>query len=132
MRVSCHHNVGIYGAKGAWIVNPGSLSYGRGRDVATDQAGYALLDWSAALGWQVSLHTVHYDSARLHAKLLACVDDYPIAAFIANRLRPPGTNPVPEERYDFTRFRWGDAPDWWEQRDSLPAWQALRGAAAHG
>jgi len=33
---------------------------------------------------------------------------------------------VPDPRFDFLAFRWGDAPDWWEARDDLPAWQALR------
>jgi len=24
-------------------------------------------------------------------------------------------------------WRWGDAPDWWEDRDDLPEWRRLRG-----
>ena len=36
------------------IVNPGSLSYGRGRDAVVGKATYALLDWSAARGWQAT------------------------------------------------------------------------------
>lgn len=108
------------------IVNPGSLSYGRGRDAIVGQAGYALLDWSARTGWQATLHTVRYDPAPLHAALLALRGDYPVAAYIANRMRPAGAAAVPEQRFDFVRFRWGDAPAWWERRDELADWRALR------
>jgi hypothetical protein len=55
---------------------------------------------------------------------------YPIAAFIANRVRPEGIEEIQEERLDHVRYRWGDAPDWWDGRDSLPAWRLLRGEAA--
>lgn len=110
---------------GALIVNAGSLSYGRGRDNIIGRATYALLDWSAATGWQATLREVCYDPRPMHAALLAARDDYPIAASIANRMRPPGTDPVPEQRLDFIRFRWGDAPSWWAQRDQLAAWHAL-------
>ena len=109
------------------IVNPGSLSYGRGRDAIVGRATYALLDWSAATGWQATLREVRYDPEPMHAALLALRGDYPVAAYIANRMRPPDAEPVPEQRLDFIRFRWGDAPAWWEQRDELPAWRALRG-----
>ncbi|MEJ5198058.1 MAG: metallophosphoesterase family protein [Anaerolineae bacterium] len=109
------------------IVNPGSLSYGRGRDAVVGRAGYALLDWSARTGWQATLHTVEYDPAPLHAALLALRGDYPVAGYVANRMRPPGAATVPEQRLDFIRFRWGDAPEWWERRDELAAWRALRG-----
>ncbi len=113
---------------GTLIVNPGALSYGRGKDAALGQAGYALLDWSAATGWQATLHTAHYDPAPLHAALLAQRGDYPVAAFLANRMRPPAAPPVPEAQvFDFIRYRWGEAPTWWERRDELPAWRALRG-----
>jgi predicted phosphodiesterase len=112
------------------IVNPGSLSYGRGRDAVVGRASYALLDWSAHAGWQAVIHTVHYDPAPLHAALLALRGDYPVAEYIANRLRPAGVAAVPEQRLDFIRFRWGDAPGWWERRDELPAWRALRGDGA--
>ncbi len=108
------------------IVNPGSLSYGRGRAAAVGQASYALLDWSGRTGWQVSLHTVRYDPAPLHAALLALRGDYPVAAYIANRMRPADAVAVEEPELDFVRFRWGDAPAWWEERDDLPAWRALR------
>lgn len=113
-------------AQGTLIVNPGCLSYGRGKDAGVGRAGYALLDWSARGGWQVTLRTVHYDPQPLYAALLALRGDYPIAAFLANRLRPAGAPVVPERRLDFIRYRWGEAPDWWEQRDDLPAWRELR------
>jgi hypothetical protein len=51
---------------------------------------------------------------------------YPIAAFIANRVRPAGVEKGPEERVDYMHYRWGDAPPWWEERDALPAWRRLR------
>jgi predicted phosphodiesterase len=53
------------------IVNPGPLSYRRGRSHDSGWAGYALVDWSAGTGWQASLHVVHYDPGRLHRDLLA-------------------------------------------------------------
>ena len=109
------------------IVNPGSLSYGRGRDAVVGKATYALLDWSAAQGWQATMRAVHYDAAPLHAALLAWRGDYPAAAYVANRMRPAGVAAVPEQPFDFVRFRWGDAPAWWERRDELPAWRDLRG-----
>ena len=108
------------------IINPGTLSYGRGKDARPGRATYMLLDWTAVEGWRVTTREVFYDLKALHTALLALRDDYPLAAFVANRMRPPGSEIVPEQSYDFTRFRWGDAPDWWEVRDSLPEWQALR------
>jgi predicted phosphodiesterase len=109
------------------IVNPGALGYGRGPNAGVGRADYALLNWSAAAGWQVAFRTVRYDPAPLHRALLALRGDYPIAAYIANRNRPDGIAAVPAERLDFVRYRWGDAPDWWEQRDALPVWRVLRG-----
>lgn len=110
------------------IVNPGSLSYNRGRTRGAGRADYALLDWAAPTGWRATLRTVPYDPAPLHAGLLARRGDFPIASFIANRVAGPGVARVPEEqRPDFIRYRWGDAPDWWAGRDALPAWRALRG-----
>ena len=109
------------------IVNPGALGYGRGPNAGVGRADYALLDWSAAAGWQVTCRTVRYDPTPLHRALLALRGDYPVAAFTANRNRPAGTAAVPDERLDFVRYRWGDAPDWWEERDALPVWRALRG-----
>jgi len=58
----------------------------------------------------VTLHEVRYDPGPMHAALLALRGDYPVAAYIANRMRPSGAEPVPERRLDFIRFRWGDAP----------------------
>jgi predicted phosphodiesterase len=113
-------------APGPLIVNPGSLSYGRGKDAAIGRATYAVLDWSAPHGWQVTPRQVFYDPAPMHAALLALRDDYPMAGYVANRMRPPGVEQVPERGFDFVRFRWGEAPPWWEQRDELPAWRALR------
>jgi hypothetical protein len=141
------------------IVNPGPLSYRRGRAHDPGWAGYALLDWSASGGWQAGFYVVHYDPTPLYQALLAMVREathriqepdrctgktmspdgiaeeidlstYPIAAFIANRVRPEGAEKIPEERLDHVRYRWGDAPDWWDERDSLPAWRLLRGEAA--
>ncbi len=112
------------------IVNPGALGYGRGPNAGAGRADYALLDWSAAAGWQVTFRTVHYDPTPLHRALLALRGDYPVAAFVANRLRPASSAAVPDEGFDFVRYRWGDAPDWWEERDALPAWRALRGDGA--
>lgn len=112
--------------RGTLIVNAGSLSYGRGSGTEPGRAEYALLDWSAATGWQATLRMVYYDPEPLHRALLERAD-YPIAAFIANRMRPAGAATVPERPFDFIRYRWGDAPDWWDERDDLPAWRALRG-----
>jgi predicted phosphodiesterase len=138
------------------IVNPGPLSYRRGRADDSGWAGYALLDWSASAGWQASLHVVRYDPAPLHRALLAMarkpadriqgpdlspepaaslrgprteidLSTYPIAGFIANRVRPEGAEKVSEERLDYLRYRWGDAPGWWEGRDGLGAWRRLLG-----
>jgi hypothetical protein len=108
------------------ILNPGALGYGRGKDAIPGQASYALLDWSATKGWQATLLVTHYDPTPLHQALLAQRDDYPIAAWMANRMRPPGTVEVPAQSPDYVRFRWGNAPEWWEERDDLPDWQALR------
>lgn len=109
------------------LVNPGALSYGRGPSQGAGRAGYALLDWSARAGWRATLRTVVYDPEPPHRALLAMRGNYPVAAFIANRVRPPGAAVVPETRPDFISHRWGDAPDWWAERDSLPDWQAIRG-----
>jgi predicted phosphodiesterase len=114
----------------AVIVNPGALGYGRGANAGAGRASYVLLDWSAAAGWQVTFRTVHYDPEPLHRALLAWRGDYPVAAYVANRLRPAGSVVIPDEGLDFVRYRWGDAPDWWEERDALPAWRALRGDGA--
>lgn len=113
--------------RGTLIVNTGSLSYGRGKGKEQGRAEYALLDWSAATGWQATLRMVRYDPAPLHRALLERVDDYPIAGFIANRMRPDEAAAVSENALDFIRYRWGDAPDWWDERDNLPAWRTLRG-----
>jgi hypothetical protein len=118
-------------ARHTLIVNPGSLSYGRGRDAIAGRVTYALLDWSATGGWQATVRAVRYDPGPLHAALLALRGDYPVAAYMANRMRPPEIAPAPEQRLDLIRFRWGDAPAWWEQRDELPAWRTLRGEAEH-
>ncbi len=109
------------------IISPGTVSYGRGRDKAVGVAEYALLDWSQAGGWQVTVRRVGYDVGKLHRALLACRGDFPVAEAIANRMRPPGAEIVPGRSPDFIRWRWGDAPDWWEDRDSLPEWRRLRG-----
>ncbi len=108
------------------IVSPAGLSYGRGAHKGPGRAQYALLDWTAQTGWQATLRTVPYDPAPLHRALLAMRGDYPAAAFMANRMRPLDAAIVPAESFDYVRHRWGDAPKWWEQRDGLPAWQALR------
>ena len=105
---------------GTLIVNPGSLSYGRGRDAIVGRATYSLLDRSAATGWQATLREVRYDPGPMHAALLALRGDYPVAAYIANRLRPPDAEPVPEQRLDFIRFRWGDTPAWWSSAVICP------------
>jgi hypothetical protein len=112
------------------IINAGSLSYGRGRNKGTGRADYALLDWSAATGWQATNCTVTYDPGPLHRALLERVGDYPIAGWVANRVRAADAADVPEENIDFVGHRWGDAPDWWEARDRLPEWCALRGEEA--
>jgi predicted phosphodiesterase len=141
------------------IVNPGPLSYRRGRAHDSGWAGYALFDWSASAGWQASLRAVRYDPAPLHRALLAMarrpadrtqgpdfspglvasprgtrteidLSTYPIAGFIANRVRPGGAEKVSEERLDYLCYRWGDAPGWWDARDGIDAWRRLRGDAA--
>ena len=96
-------------------------------NVAVAYVEGALLDWSAAAGWRVSFRSVRYDPEPLHRALLALRGDYPVAAYVANRQRPASAAAVPDEPLDFVRYRWGDAPAWWEQRDELPAWRALRG-----
>lgn len=108
------------------IISPAGLSYGRGRKKGVGRAEYALLDWSAQAGWQATLRTVHYDPSLLHRALLVLDGDYPIAAYMANRMRPADTEVTPDETPDFVRYRWGEAPAWWDERDDLPAWQALR------
>ena len=109
------------------IINAGSLSYGRGRNKETGRADYALLDWSATTGWQATLRTVKYDPGPLHRRVLDRIGDYPVAGWVANRVRGPEAADVPEETLDFVGHRWGDAPDWWEERDRLPEWRRLRG-----
>jgi len=106
------------------------LGYGRGLNTDIGRADYAVLDWTAAAGWQATFRTVPYDPEPLHRALLALRGDYPVAAYVANRMRPSHAAPVPDEGLDFVRYRWGDAPDWWEERDALPVWRALRGDGA--
>ena len=53
-----------------------------------------------------------------------------VAAYVASRQRPASAASVPDEPLDFVRYRWGDAPDWWEERDELPVWRMLRGDGA--
>jgi nucleotide-binding universal stress UspA family protein len=112
------------------VVNPGALGYGRGANAGVGRADYALLDWPAAAGWRVSFRSVSYDPEPLHRALLALRGDYPVAAYVANRMRPSHAAPVPDEGLDFVRYCWGDAPDWWEERDALPVWRGLRGDGA--
>jgi predicted phosphodiesterase len=110
------------------VVSPGSLSYGRGREKEIGRADYALLEWGHRTGWQVTLRAVRYDPEPLWRGLLRFREDFPVAAVLANRLRPPGAEAVSEPvAPDYIRYRWGDAPEWWERRDELPAWRALRG-----
>ena len=109
------------------IVSPGTMSYGRGREKEIGRADYALLDWGQHRGWQATLRPVRYDPEPVWQGLLQCRGDFPVAAAIANRMRPAGEDAVPEVAPDFIRWPWGDAPEWWEQRDDLPAWRALRG-----
>lgn len=119
---------GAHGRPGIRIVNTGHLSYGRGGSAGVGQAEYALLDWTAPGGWQATLKVVPYDPKPLHRALLTQRGAYPIAAFMANRMRPAGAAAVPDVHPDFIRYRWGDAPTWWESRDALPAWRTVRGA----
>ncbi len=110
------------------IVSPGTASYGRGREKEIGRADYALLDWGHQTGWQVTLRPVYYDARPLYEGLVAWRDEFPTAAHIANRLRPPGVERIPETAApDYIRWRWGDTPVWWDQRDELPAWRKLRG-----
>lgn len=109
------------------IVSPGTASYGRGREKEAGRAGYALLDWEHRTGWKVTLRAVHYDSRPVYDALVALQDRFPLATNMANRVRPPGVDLIPELRPDFLRWRWGDAPPWWDKRDDLPAWRRLRG-----
>ena len=102
------------------IVNPGALGYGRGANTGVGRAEYTLLDWSAAAGWNAPFRAVSYDPEPLHRALLALRGDYPVAAYVANRMRPSGSAAIPDEGLDFVRYRWGDAPDWWEDRDDAP------------
>jgi predicted phosphodiesterase len=112
------------------IVSPGTVSYGRGREKEVGRADYALLDWASGPGWKVDVRVVHYDTRPLYDGLLALQGDYPLAANMANRMRPAGVAEIPESKPDFIRWRWGDPPLWWDQRDELPAWRALRGETA--
>jgi predicted phosphodiesterase len=109
------------------IASPGSLSYGRGRRKESGRIDYALLDWGQRTGWQATLRAVRYDTRPMYEGLLALDGAFPLAANIANRVRPPGVAEVPEPKPDFIRWRWGDAPLWWDDRDEIPAWRALRG-----
>jgi predicted phosphodiesterase len=109
------------------IVSPGTASYGRGPQKETGRADYALLDWRHQTGWQVTLRAVRYDTTAMYESLVALQDQFPLATNMANRARPPGVGLIPERRPDFIRWRWGDAPLWWDRRDELPAWRALRG-----
>jgi predicted phosphodiesterase len=108
------------------IISPGTVSYGRGQQKAAGRADYALLDWEHKTGWQVTLHAVRYDTRPMYDALLALQDSFPIAANMANRVRPPGVPEIPEPKPDFIRWRWGDPPPWWDRRDELPAWNELR------
>lgn len=109
------------------IISPGTVSYGRGREKEIGRADYVLLDWGQRSGWQVTLRSARYDIRPVHQGLLDLLGDFPVAGAIANRVRPPGVEPVPDRAPDFIRWRWGDAPDWWWRRDDLPEWRALRG-----
>jgi predicted phosphodiesterase len=109
------------------VASPGTVSYGRGREKTTGRADYALLDWGQRTGWQVTLRAVRYDIQPMYDSLLALDGAFPMAANMANRIRPAGVEPVPEPTPDFIRWRWGDAPLWWDARDESPAWRALRG-----
>ncbi len=112
------------------VVSPGTTSYGRGREKEAGRADYALLDWSRQGGWRVTLRPVRYDTRALYRALVALDGEFPLATNMANRLRPPGTDPRPERTADFIKWRWGDAPLWWDEREASPAWQALRGDEA--
>ena len=109
------------------IVSAGTVSYGRGREKETGRADYALLEWGQPTGWRVTVRPVYYDIRPVHQGLLSLLGDFPVAGAMANRMRPPGVDPVSDRSPDFIGWRWGDVPDWWERRDELPAWQALRG-----
>ena len=128
--VVCGHTHAIlerHGPDGTKILNPGALGYGRGRDDHPGRASYALLDWSATKGWQASVHVTRYDPMPLYSALLALCGDYPIAGWMANRMRPAGMSKVPERRPDYVGYRWGNEPAWWETRDEISAWRSLRG-----
>lgn len=110
------------------IVSPGTLSYGRGREKEIGRADYALLDWGQRTGWEATLRVVRYDPEPLWKGLVRFSASYPVAAVLANRLRPEGAPALPETLApDYIRWRWGDTPAWWERRDDLPEWRALRG-----
>lgn len=111
------------------VVSPGTVSYGRGREKEVGRADYALLDWSHRAGWQVTLRVVRYDMKPVYGGLIALQGRFPMAANMANRLRPSGVDPIPEQTVDFIRWRWGDPPLWWDERDDLSAWRELRGEA---
>ncbi len=85
--------------------------------------------WTGATGQggRCTCTAVRYDTRPVYEGLLALEDSFPIAANMANRLRPPGVGEIPEPRPDFIRWRWGDAPLWWDERDDLPEWRRLRG-----
>lgn len=134
--VVCGHTHSVFqrrvmraGGSETLVVSPGTASYGRGREKEAGRADYALLDWGHKTGWQVTLRVVRYDTRLLYDGLLALQGDFPLAANMANRLRPRGVEPVPEQAADFIRWRWGDPPLWWDERDDLPAWQELCGEA---
>jgi predicted phosphodiesterase len=109
------------------IASPGTVSYGRGREKEAGRADYALLDWGQQTGWQVTLRAVRYATGSMYEALVALDGAFPVAANMANRVRPTGAMEIPEPKPDFIRWRWGDAPLWWDDRDEIPAWRALRG-----
>jgi predicted phosphodiesterase len=109
------------------VVSPGTASYGRGREKETGRADYALLDWGLRTGWQVTLRAVRYDTRPMYEALVALDGAFPLAANMANRVRPAGATRIPEPSPDFIRWRWGDAPPWWDKRDENPVWNTLRG-----
>jgi predicted phosphodiesterase len=114
-------------ARGTLIVNPGGLSYARGPTGSPHQAHYALLDWSRAGGWTVTFRIVEYDEGRLRATLRTLREDDPLVNQMVRQMRTPHESTPDELGEHFRHYRWGDAPEWWEQREHIPAWRALRG-----
>ena len=105
---------------GTLIVNPGSLSYGRGRDAIVGRATYALLDWSAATGWLATLREVRYDPGPMHVALLALRGDTRWRRTSLTGCDRRASNRWRSSGSIFIRFRWGDAPHLVDQRDELP------------